>query len=196
MIPWQVPFLALANRMRDGWITELTSSPTSPNSPSPNRYLAAIWNFFTKNSQEGRLLLWALPLAITLITQAHFIVPWYQNILYFLVLWVASFGGAACAAWGTTDSPPWTFKSVAQLTWQGIIFTGMPACAVAPLNLTLALSLLVSGLFIWPAYAIGALLPGRWKGTPWGSVLFASFIGAAIVIAKLLPQIQPFLQIN
>lgn len=184
MIPWQLFFLAIANRMRDGWITEIFKSGT-------------IYNFFTKNSQMGRLLLWALPFSVTLIIGHGFPDPWYMNWFYFLLLCLAAFGGACCANWGTVDHPVmgktsfvWTFKNLLQLAWWGVVFTGIPGILVCaanyPNNLIYGGGVILSGLTIVPAYWLGWKIPGKWNGTLYGSLIFGSFIGLSIYLLEVI----------
>lgn len=183
---FQPLILMIANRMRDGWITEIFSSPANP-----------INIFFTRNSQMGRLLLWALPFAACLITQAHWDEKWYFNIFYFICLWLAAFGGAASANWGIVDHPAmgktkpvWTFKNLISLGWWGMVFTGIPGVfaglAQYSNHVLFGLAVILSGLMIIPGYvlcwAIKSKIPGFAQGTQLGSVLFALLAGIVLSI--------------
>lgn len=170
-------FLALANRCRDGLITEILPPSNS------------IAQFFTKNSQMGRLILWAIPFAIALYFSHPLHAVWQSDLFYFISLIAATFGGACCANWGTTDHPPFTLGSCLQLAVNGIIFTGIPAvvCIFAGFpNYIFAAAIALSGLLIVPAYIIGwsinSSIPGFQTGTKLGSALFGLFIGITIFL--------------
>lgn len=186
ILPWQPFILMIANRMRDGLVTELTADPLNPQAPSStSKFKAAIWHFFTDHGQQGRLLLWALPFAIMLISVCHWHVPWYENALYFVWLWLFAFLGACWADWGEVYLPPWTLPRCARLAWQGIKFT-LPAAVIAalgdfPHNIVFGALVALGGVLIVPSYMIGWIVPSHTKGiengTPLGSALFGFFLG-------------------
>jgi len=188
MIPWQIPFLAIANRMRDGWITELTADPLNPAAPSStNKFYADIWDFFTLNSQMGRLLLWALPFALTVFPFAHFI-PWQDNFLYFTILVIVSYIGSTWAAWGKYINPPFTLSSFANLGLQGFLFTLPAGFFVAASNPVLGLSIALSGFLIAPScyfgWKIPSKIPGFEQGTRISSAIFGLCIGTMEAVVE------------
>lgn len=187
MIPYQPLILAIANRMRDGWITELTADP---NLPSSNKFLAAIYNFFVKHSQMGRIL-WAIPFAWCL-SFLFPVLPFIKEFGFCMTLIVTSFLSECCTAWGTSDHPAmgetkpiWALKDLLTLGAWGLIFVSLPAAFLLWFDSTLAVALFFSGLFIVPAYVIGWELPGKWHGTAWGAFIFGACIGAVIYLRSV-----------
>ena len=157
MIPWQILFLALANRCRGGLI----------NVPS---------------GELGRMF-WAIPFAVTDFLVRYNQDLWV-NLCYGASLFVGGFTGASLAAWGKYDTKPNNWDAL-KLTYQGLIFV-LPVsviCAAFTLYF-LAASVLLSGLAIAPCYALGWKIPSKIKGfeqgTPLGEVLFGGAIGLVI----------------
>lgn len=180
-LPWQIPSLIIANRMRDGWITELTKNQRNP-------ILLAIWTFFTKYSQEGRLILWALPFAATVFFTNH---PSniYNSIWYGLALLCTAFIGACLPAWGKYDIAPINWP---MLALNGFLFVAPVAAICAAFGyLKLSAFIVISGLTISPSYYIGWKIPGTWNGTPWGSFIFGALIGIFIFLGALIIKYFP-----
>jgi hypothetical protein len=162
LVLWQPFFLAIANRCRGGLVS-------------------------ISSGQLARLVLWALPLALTLFAAAQFSTV-LDNAVYAVALLASAFGGACLAAWGKYDTIPTAWNPGA-LTVQGILFVGLPASVVSTLNLKLAVALLLSGVTIAPAYWLGwktsSKIVGFETGVPLGELYFGFFIGACILLGGL-----------
>ena len=164
MIPLQPVILSLANRCRGGLIS-------------------------IKSGQLGRLLFWAIPLALTLTLTRH---PesLYETFWYFLQITVASYIGSCIAAWGKYDTIP-TAWDPANLTLQGILFLWPTAIIVlAFFNYAIAAALALSAFTIAPCYWLGWHIPSKLKGfetgIPIAELIFGFIIGLSIYIGGLL----------
>lgn len=164
MIPYQ-PFLyALANRARGGLV-------------------------YIPSGQLGRLLLWALPVVLSLFFTKH---PdnYRDDGLYGGALIAALFAGVAIPAWG----PYVHLKSLADwvdLTGCGLIMTGIVATVVYFFGYyNLSAFLMLSGLLMAPSYWAGnkipSTLPQFETGVPLGELIFGFSIGLFVFLSTIL----------